>query len=145
MSANGNQQDSKTKGPTGAMSDMEQSLWGLANGVTAFSVLQAIAFLYALASPELVQQLGWCEVIFVGILVFLVAGGSILSICRIGRLVEAESEDSFSQRAWRQTNTGRRCAIVFFNALSLIFLAVLMSERPEDDWVSRMLRALLSS
>jgi hypothetical protein len=37
---------------------MVESLWCLANGITSFAVLQALAFLYALGRDDFVKAIG---------------------------------------------------------------------------------------
>lgn len=98
--------------------DTKRALWDLANAVTAFAVLQALAFLYALGKPEMRNSMAneaACKVI-----VPAIVGASLLyaaCVLAIGFcLVDAGAA---AEKAWTWVSIGRALAILVFGAFAL--------------------------
>jgi hypothetical protein len=106
---------------------MVENLWSLANGITSFAVLQALAFLYALGRPDFVKAVSntiaqtW---ITVGAVVFAIAYSTAVWECWM--LASALYAPPKEQEAvWTTTTWGRVACIVMFN-LMVVTVSVLL-------------------
>jgi hypothetical protein len=85
---------------------MVENLWSLANGITSFAVLQALAFLYALGRVEFVSAIsnGVAQTIIILVtLAFTIAYSVGVSKCR--RLASEISSDH--KQAWKTVTRSR--------------------------------------
>ncbi len=104
----------------GSMTDFAKSLWDMANGIVAFSVVQAIAFLYKLDDDSFVQEVSdskaQCIVIIMIVLMMFL---SILAIYCVHRLATRQNPEAEARRIWRDVSRGRATAVTIFNLLCL--------------------------
>jgi hypothetical protein len=103
-----------------------ESLWSLANGITSFAVLQALAFLYALGRKDFVTAIAnptAQAVIVVATVAFTI--GYCVSVRKCQTLVARL--DSHGE-IWSAVTAGRIACIIVFNLMVLgIDLAIARS------------------
>lgn len=93
----------------------EENLWSLANGITSFAALQALAFLYALKDKPFRREIGGCvaqPLIVVLTLVFTV--GYCVAVWRCKRLSGVDND-----KVWHEATIGRIATIVILNTIVL--------------------------
>ena len=98
---------------------MVESMWALANGITSFAVVQALAFLYALGNPIFQGMIKNEEApvfIYGGIVVATVVYGILVHGC--WSLVR--EKDLSHKRIWCWVTRGRIIVILLFNALAIV-------------------------
>jgi hypothetical protein len=96
---------------------MAENMWSLANGITAFAILQTLAFLYALGREEFVAAITSiaAQVIIIGAtVVFTIA--YCLAVVKCHALVAALDSH---REIWSAVTTGRIVCIIAFNLMVL--------------------------
>jgi hypothetical protein len=115
------------------MSDgtLVEALWALANGITAFAVLQALACLYALGQRDFVNALSnrtASLLVVAGTTIFTIA--YCLAVWKCAALASVLIVDKNHQRIWSMVTAGRIACIVMFNLMVLgIGLTTLLAPR----------------
>jgi hypothetical protein len=110
---------------------MVESLWAVANGITAFAVLQALAFLYALAKRDFVDAIAnrTAVVLVVTATVFATLVYC-LGVWKCWDLAMALVPDQHV-RIWPAMTKGRIACIVVFNLFVLgVGVATVFTAKP---------------
>lgn len=115
------------------MSDAKiaENLWSLANGITAFAVLQALTFLYSFGNkdirPELLNSKAQCVIVPVTLLLAVLYSLAVWW-CRW----LAARFDKPHERVWNAITWGRIVCILFFTLGSLAL----------DIWIAALATAV---
>ena len=103
--------------------ELASKCWDGANGVTAFSCAQTVAFLLSLLSDEVQKTVNhfWakCVILILIVVFWLLYSGCIWAVSNAGfRLLQ--HPDDLVKTAWQQALGGRLGIVSFFSALSFV-------------------------
>ena len=101
---------------------MEERLWDLANGIAAFSVLQTIAFLYALGKPEFSKMLKSQPPLLIASSILLSTVIYLIPLFYIGWWSNVEIAD-VNQEIWDWFNGARVALVVLMSGICALAYA----------------------
>ena len=123
---------------------MADRLWHLSDAVTAFAILQSLAFLYALARSDIASRLvPFVRQVIIGTLIIVTLECvAVVGLALLGTGIIDDTEHIF---VWWWVTAGRVVAILAFSAVILYFLVPATRGSPQESKAERSDQSLSSS